>query len=680
MKKVLSVVLLLALLLTFAGCGAAPEETVPPTEASVQETEAPAEADTPAVPEVDPFQYIDETVPVDGVYKVHSLTGVENMLAHPEGNFEILKNIDLAGAELTSPEGVFTGEVLGGNFVISNFTLKPAANGNVGLLGELQGAVKDLTLTNVTLVAGENSRYIGSIAAINKGTVTRCNVTGVINAEKAAENAVCGGAVGANSGEISNGDFNVDVNFTAGAAATAGGLCGTMEGGLLANLNSGGGLVVTGTNKTLGLYAGSARDGELKNVSFVGPVNTLDGQLYTAIFGAEENMTLSGCSWRDNSAEPLPENVQALRDRVVEEMHAMATVRWQPSQTLYHDCTCSLNVCHGAYTAGITYVGLPYNHKGGNVERLEYCKDENGILQDWVYELPSFDGFDSYVGNDCSTAVLHAWWTVSNSVDFLRTRFQNPAYRGAELGVIAVGDWAYQEYLGTYNSKPYIEASGETAVYESYALMHKGDVIFYNPENVGGHTKMVVSEPVVVRYLDGTINPELSYVLTSEQGVGEVYDQEANTITTWAMNTKMTFASLLFHEALPITCEELLTGEMEPAQASVENCPEGKLGMFTGTVHSNYYMNHVNLKITDSQGNVTFEKILFPTVGKFYDSGANDTLIRNYVDEYDLAHFSTTLQEVRFEKGETYQYTITVGLATGDEFTVKEGAFTQGIN
>ncbi len=672
MKRLISVLLTLAMLLALWGCTAAPQEATEPSE-----TQAPAEE---TMPELNPFDFIDETVPVDGVYQVHSVKGVENMLQHPEGSFTILRNIDLQGAVLQSPEGTFTGEITGGNFVLSNFTLQAAPNGNVGLFGILQGAVKDLTLTDVTLVAGENSRFIGSIAAVNEGTITRSNATGTITAQQAGENALCGGAVGKNTGEISNCTFDVSIAYSAGGSATVGGICGAMEGGLVSNVNCGGALEISGNNKTAGLYAGTANNGEFKNVAFVGPVNTLEGKLFTQLMGTEENMTLSGCSWRDNSAEPLPENIQKLRDRVVEEMHAMATVRWQPSQTLYHDCTCSLNVCHGAYTAGITYVGLPYNHKGGNVERLQYCQDENGILKDWVYDLPSFDGFDSYVGNDCSTAVLHAWWTVSNSVDFLRTRFQNPAYRGAELGVIPVGDWAYEEYLGTYYSKPYIEASGETAVYESYALMHKGDVIFYNPEDVGGHTKMVVSEPVVVRYLDGSINPEQSYVLTSEQGVGEVFDQEANTITTWAMNTKMTFASLLFHEALPITCEELLTGEMETPQASVENDAQGKLGMFTGTVRSNYYMNRVQLTITDAQGAVVLDKVMFPTVGKFYDSGANDTLIRNYVDEYDLAHFATALQTLGFQLGQTYDYTITVGLATGDDFTVKTGSFTQGVN
>ncbi len=674
MKKIISVLLLLALLLTCAACGNADK-----AETTGTAPEATEETKNPSLELMDPYQFIDETVPEDGVYQIHSLTGMQNMLEHPDASFVVLKDIDLEGAELTSLGQPFTGEFDGGRFTISNFTVVPAANGDVGLFGENQGTLKNANFKNVTVSAGADSKRIGSIAAANAGTISRCSVEGTLAVSQAAADATCGGVVGENTGTISNSQFTVEMTYSAPGSASIGGLCGTVNGGSIDTLENFGGLEVTsGEGKLVGLLVGQAKDVEIKNGGFVGATNTIDGKLFTDFAGKEENVTFTTCSWRDNSAEPLPANIQALRDKVEQAMYDMGTVEWKVSQSLYHDCTCSLSVCHGAYTAGMTYIGLPYNHKGGNLERIQYCLDENNVMYPWVYESGAFDGFDIYVGNDCSTAILHAWWTVSNSVDFMRTRFQMPSYRGLELGVVPIGDWAWDQDLGTYNSRPYIEASDEQTVYESYALMHKGDAIFYNPEDVGGHTKMVASEPVVVRYQDGTINPELSYVLTDEQGAGESHDPETNTITTWALRTKMTFANLYGHEALPVTCEELLSGEMETPAATMENTMEGKAGMFTGLVKTNYYLNSVELLVTDAAGNVAFEKKMFPSAGKYYDAGSNDTLIRNFITEYDMAHFATALQSVRFEKGQTYSYTVTANLATGDSIQVSSGSFSQG--
>lgn len=679
MKKVISILLLLALLLTFAGCGSKPEPTEPEAQPDTPADEAEVSAEEETLPMVDPFTFIDETVPVDGVYQVHSPVGVKNMLEHPEGSFVMLRDVDMEGAVLQSMGTAFTGEFDGGRFTISNFSLEPAENGDVGLFGENKGTVKNVILNNVTISTAANSRYIGSLAAVNSGTISRCGLTGSITVAQAAEDVACGGVVGLNSGSITNSEFTVDVTYSAPGTAMIGGLCGSTTGGKLDTVDNFGGLEITGgEGKTVGLLLGTAEDTEVKACGFVGPVNTVDGVRVENLTGSQQNTVLTKCSWRDNSAEPLPAAIQAKRDKVVQTMYDMAMVEWKVSQTLYHDCTCSLNACHGAYTAGMTYVGLPYNHKGGNLERLEYCKDENDVMYPWVYEQGAFDGFDIYVGNDCSTAILHSWWTVSNSVDFMRTRFQMPNYRGMELGIVPVGDWAWDEELDTYKSLPYIEASGEQAVYESYAEMRKGDVIFYNPQDVGGHTKMAATDPVVVRYQDGTINPELSYILTHEQGVGEVHDPETNSITTWGTNTKMTFASLYVHEALPVTCKELLTEETVPATATMEMTLDGKAGMFTGFIKTSYYLDSVDLLVTDGAGNVAFEKRMFPSTGKYYDAGSNDTLIRNYIDEYDMAHFATALQQASFEKGESYTYTVTANLATGDCIVVKEGSFTQG--
>jgi hypothetical protein len=88
-------------------------------------------------------------------------------------------------------------------------------------------------------------------------------------------------------------------------------------------------------------------------------------------------------------------------------------------------------------------------------------------------------------------------------------------------------------------------------------------------------------------------------------------------------------------------------------------------------------MDRVTLDIKDSKGNVIVHHYFFPKASKFDDANQRLTGLA-YVDSYDLANFSMFLQNVMFEPGETYEYTISAHLATGDEFLVKTDSFTQG--
>ena len=94
-----------------------------------------------------------------------------------------------------------------------------------------------------------------------------------------------------------------------------------------------------------------------------------------------------------------------------------------------------------------TQIGIPYNHKNGSLARMRYCLNEDGTVKDWVYDMAeegTFDTFDLYMGNDCSSCVPQAWLTVGNSFWFSRSTYQNPALAehlgcGAE-NVMAFGD------------------------------------------------------------------------------------------------------------------------------------------------------------------------------------------------------------------------------------------------
>ena len=673
MKKFLSVILLITILLSFCACGNGAGSTEPTLD--------------PMSPEA-MYGHIDQTVKMDGYYKLWNAEGFLFMLENPGEDFEILCNIDMAGAVI-SPIAEFTGTIKGGNFRVTNFTVQGGSEENFGFICVNKGNVRNFLIEDVTFIPGENAKNIGSLVGDNQGEVKRCTVSGTLNVEKAPAGANCGSLAGKNTGDLMNTVVTVDLTYNAAGAANVGGIVGDTKGGAVEFIETSGRVDVTDcAQKSVGLLAGNATDVVLKNCYFLGASNTQDGKLFTNFTGNpddDERTVAYKALWRDNYKEPLTEGQNKLRDRVVAEMNAMATIEWHLHEDLKHSCTCSLSSCHGVYNTTYTYYGIPYNHKGGSLERMKYALDEDGYIKDWLYGMESYDGFDLYIGNDCSTGLINAWWTVSNSVDFSRVTYQIPVYfydSNFTSGCIPVGTGWWEEITslpkvnGKSLTEEYIKVNGDQAMMEAYAQMRKGDAYAYLIE-AGGHTRMAAEDPVVVRDQDGLIDPTFSYVITTEQGSTTVDDVNM-TFSSWKCNYKYTFGSLLETWAVPVTCEELLTGEMETPECTLEDSVDGYAGMYTGTIKANYNLDSVDLKITDSKGNVVMEHKMFVTVDKRYDIGHNDGLLRNYVGEYDLVNFAVPLSKVQLEKGETYSYTITGNLHTYDSFVVKEASFIYG--
>ncbi len=684
MKKLISFLMILAVLASLCACG---QTAIDPTEPSTEATEPTEEAtqggfvitDDPEVL----YGHIDQTKPDDkGVYKLWNKEGVLNMANVPDGEFEILCDIDMEG-QTVSPIGdgatPFTGEIKGGNYTISNFTI--AGSGEYfGLVGNNQGTVRNLILDNVTLQPCENAKYIGSLAGYNTGKVARCVVkNAVLTVEKAADGALCGGAAGYNNNDCSNNDVDVDITFTAPGAACVGGLTGVSEGGKLEYSKTTGSLTVTGDNKTCGLFAGKANDIALSECVFVGADNSLNGKLFENYTGVSENVTATGCLVRDNNVEPLTEGQAALRDKVVEIMRQMGTLEWKVEKDLVHTCTCSYSGCYTTYTTKYTYIGLPYNHYCSGLERAQAALDENGYVADWFYEVDSAGGYDMYFGADCSAAIQQAWYAVSNSAVFYRTGGMLPALG---LGCLPVGDYEWDLFLegqGSYTTA-YTDiitgATGEQRMFEAYGDIRRGDAIMYQVE-AGGHTRMAAEDAVVVRDQDGNISGEHSYVVMHEQGAGYT-DEEKGIKTTWRIGYKYTFANLLYDGAIPVTCKELLTGVNDPEECTLTGSADGYAGMFSGVVESNYHLSSVHLKVTDAQGNQVLHKPMYPSVEKGSDYGTYHHKARGLVTEFDLAHVAVYLQDFAFETGVDYTYTIEANLATGGSYLLKEDSFRLG--
>lgn len=678
MKKLLAIILLLSLVLSLCACGGNVEAPTEPSAPQVQATEPSVEATEPSVEvpaEKNDFADVNELEPNDkGVYQIHSPVGVQNIANHPDAEFELLCDVDMAGATL-SPIAKFTGDLAGGNFTISNFTVAGSVDGSLGFVAVNGGSLRNLGLANVTVVTDAGAKNIGLLAGVNQGDLSRCTVTGsTLEISQAAEGAFCGAAAGISSGDIRNCNVAVDMTVTAAGTATVGGLAGAMEGGKYQYCDTEGALVVTGTNKTVGLLAGTAKDAEIKACAFVGPKNTLDGALVTDLTAASENCEITKCLWRDNSAEPVSEASYNLRSIAEQYMRAMGSIEWYVDRTLYRDCHCGASMCYGAFYPGVLHRGVPYNHKGSGLESAQYMLDENNFMIDWVYEQPSYDGWDMYVGNDCSTSVQKAWARVSNTISFTSTRNAAPIHG---CGTIAVGDWEWNMEPPSSEIdefKAYREKTGEQRLYEAYGQLRMADGIVCQYEGMH-HIRMIAADAVVVRDQEGLIDPTYSYVLCHEQGF---VTRDTAFYTSWKLDHKYTFANLYEEYYMPFTCEEFLTGQMETPEAKLEGGIGGKAGLTTGVVKANYFVDSVTMVITDDSGNEVFSKRMFSTTDKLYNSYDQDDVIRALPFEFDLGMFAAPLMTEEFVLGTTYHVTVTAHLGTGDSFQVSEYSFTHG--
>lgn len=668
MKKFTSIVLLLAVLLSCCACNKGQSGAEPETTLDF------------ASPEV-MYGHIDQSGPINGVFQIWSLEGVKNMSKYPDANFELLCNIDAQGAVIAPLGSVakpFTGRFNGGNNTISNLTVKGGEDGAFGFIGVNKGTVENLYLKDVTFQPDAKAVNIGGIAGINEGTIKRSSLEGnPLELSQIPENANCGAVVGVNKGELNIVSSTVDMKVTASKGANLGGIAGLSSGGHMEYVDTCGKLDVIGTTATVGLYTGTAENTSFLSCCFIGETNTVDGKLFTNFSGQETEVSYENCLWRDNEREPLPENVQKVREKAVQKMRDMGTVEWRVNKDLVHNCKCNTTyVCDGTYVPDYTYIGMPYKHGSGSLDSFYYCLDENNYMKDFVYEMDARNGFDSYIGSMCSSASQMAWWSVSNSVDHIVCQYMLPPY--PEYGCIPVGTGWYENAVLNSNADTaaFIESCDEQVYFEALVQARPGDCIV-NGLKAGDHVRMVSMEPVVVRDQDGKIDGERSYLTTHEQRGSYTLNEENKTWTSWRIDYQYNFNWLKSDAYVPVTIEELLTGEMEPAECTMLNGVEGKLGMTTGTVKANYYLESVTMNITDSEGNVVMDRIVFPKTAKFDHGNARYNNL-SYIDSYNMANFATVLQDVMFEPGETYSYTVSAKLATGDTFTVVTDSFTQG--
>ena len=626
--------------------------------------------------------YNDELNPVDGVYKVSSLVGIENIANHLDGTFEIINDIDLNGATL-KPIGdkanPFTGSIICGEHIISNFEIKESnVDGDLGFIAYNKGLIDKLFLEDVRLIADENTINVGLLVSENHGTISRCNVAGTFNLEKVKDDCNIGGLVGINEGTLKNSIAKLEYtsSIDEDKKMTIGGIVGTNKDGSVRDCETYADLVIDNAqNKNIGLLVGKLEKGDVKRCVFMGENNKVEGTLFETTIGVKSNSaTAATLLVRQNGIDDVSKESRELRNIVVDYMYQMGSVLWTTPEQIQSSCVqkCSSQQCHTPLDPGTIYRGFPYKHSSSTLDRMLYCLDENNELKQWVVDLGNIGGYQTYFGSACYSSVQLAWSRVSNTVN--ATCAMEALLYGKYTGTIGIGTWsdAWEYKLNDQYTQKCIDLIGIDAVLEDYALVRAGDC-FIKLNSGGAHAIMAASDVVVVRDENGKIDPDHSYLYTHEQGGPN--NAPDGIVSSWCLDRYKTFTTLLGEAFLPLTIQELIDGKMDEVEVKLEGGCDGRLGLTTGVVSSNYYIDALTINIEEN-GKEFFNKKVYCRVDNIKDyDGSVAMFDRNFVKEYDLALLTKSLQNIKFNSRKHYHATLTLLLQTGEEIIVKDFEF-----
>ncbi len=326
----------------------------------------------------------------------------------------------------------------------------------------------------------------------------------------------------------------------------------------------------------------------------------------------------------------------------------------------------------------------------------------------------SDSGFYLTMGNDCSGAVNWAWMQVSNVIVSDTASHLTPYKGGVYIvttnymipndtnrvskGVYQVGSWeasttdpetgkwvsaefdaslaAYQCTTETYSPEVLI-SNGIDTILEAYAQTHKADAVvcyvskWSSRVNNGGHSRLVVADPVVIRNADGSIDSTASYMLLTEQGVGFT----AGSTSTWNIAKKHTFYALTGNAVegsvttatktyLPITMRALHEDNIR--ETYITGNPKGSItSPVSGGIYTYNHINSVTVTVTDASGKVYYDNEAFTGISTAYNTyrGRNNDI--KMADLHGDAFYAAAKANSMVE-GNTYYFSVDVLLSTGE--------------
>ena len=312
--------------------------------------------------------------------------------------------------------------------------------------------------------------------------------------------------------------------------------------------------------------------------------------------------------------------LQERRDAAEAYMRESLSVLWRAGESLDYSLDASRdNGLKLHIVEGRIYQGVPYAYAVGTQDSfLEYAGEPD---KDGVYTISGLEAtalnYESYggrVGNDCSGVLTNAWSQVGTSFDASRS-----CEMSSQHGVIPVGDYVFNPNVNETNGNitntgVCTAQNGAQTMYNAYALLQKGDALFYVVDSGTNHSRMVVGVRVVYNgnVIDGTKSTvtvlEQTRSCFSRQSYYMHPELNEKVYQIGVIDQRYTFAELFNGGYLPVTIKEFCDPSPvdEPwVKDSVESPTKDNL--FTGSITSNWYIDCVSITIADENGNTVQE-------------------------------------------------------------------------
>ena len=633
----------------------------------------------------------------DGILEIDSVAGLYYMAQNPTLSYELTADIDMEGTQWT-PIPYFAGSLEGNGHTISNCVINEsvqdkftATEYNMGFFGgtHADSMIHDVHLRNVVVNADEDAKFIGVLLGSSRGTVTECTVTGGIYDTR----------------ESLPGDNKIYIGVYAGRVTT--GATASIEPAHTISITDD-----TGTYTVTGLCADmkmKVADSDLVQVGLVG--------------WQPKGYSCEG-QWVDTTYDSaqLSQTMQDRQQIIVDHMNTMGSIPWQVSEDLdYIPIGGTGSVHRQTFKKGITYYGLPYTSNAGSLERFMSKIDTStgknitieGLEDGYYLKTPEdqkgYYGFVQYMGNDCSSALNWAWIRVSPSrvngasdteyaggvyVRFTINMVPNETVQ-YERGIYPVGEWTTvskndDSIVGDFaytvtdeiDTEQILASNSREIIAEAYAMTRKADgLLYYSSVKEGGHARLAVADPIVIRNKDYSIDMDKSFFVTTEQGDG-LYDRKT-TNSSWRINYKYTFNDLLNEDYntsdgssggvyVPITMRALRSDYVKHSYYT-EYADLPVVSPISGKIHSNFHLISSTVKVTDNQGNVIYDNQVYTGIHRTYGE-TRGTFQSIDLSEAHTEAFTAAAKAAGMVAGNEYYYSVSILLSNGETKIVRDNA------
>lgn len=215
-----------------------------------------------------------------------------------------------------------------------------------------------------------------------------------------------------------------------------------------------------------------------------------------------------------------PFDKDATVEKIIDRMYDLATVKWVSPENIYgnvYSDTPEDSTYY--YEKGETYYGIPYGKLvKTSLERFAFFLDEDNNY------LGSIESSD-FSTLDCGSSIFEA----SNVYIPFHFPVNSPRTFIWNRNVTRLlGDLKYPENTQEIDTDLLRNDYSEQEIYEAYAELEKGDIlgIYHNPQSQGerssNHVSLITGETKVVRKSNGDIDPDNSYVVVTDNGIGSV--------------------------------------------------------------------------------------------------------------------------------------------------------------